>query len=305
MNILVTGAYGFLGRHVAAEFAKRGHLVLGCGRGAWDQADFGRWGLSRWYEGDVSKALLGSVEYKVDVIVHCAGGGSVAAANNDPIKDFNDTVGGLYEVLEFIRIDSPNTRLIYPSSPAVQGSHNETPFKVDDELLPVSLYGFHKKQSEDLCAAFRCLFNLDIFVVRLFSVYGSALRKQLLWDACNKLMAGNEVVEFWGAGSETRDFVHVIDVAELFIQIASSQVAGAPRIINCGSGKAITVKALVEKLRDRLGVSVDILFNGQSKPGDPRYYQACLDESCAFSWVPKVDLDDGLDGYVSWFLNDK
>lgn len=305
MNVLVTGAYGFLGRHMAANFAASGHKVIGCGRGVWAPEEFARWGVSEWYQGDIDVALLRSIEGHIDVIVHCAGGGSVGAAHASPLDDFQSTVAGLYEVLIYIKDYSSATRLIYPSSPAVQGAHDETPFRVDDAMQPVSVYGVHKKIAEELCGEFSKLFNLDIYVARLFSVYGTALRKQLLWDACSKLIENRPSVSFFGTGGETRDFVHVDDVARLFINIATADNPALPRLMNCGSGRATTVAQLVSLLKQRLKVSSEIGFSGQSKPGDPCFYQACLVEAEAFGWTPTLIVEAGLDEYVEWFVNER
>ena len=115
-----------------------------------------------------------------------------------------------------MRVYNPKAQLIYPSSPAVQGEHTNTPIKEDYVGKPASPYGYHKKIVEDLCQSYSEKYSLKISVVRLFSVYGNGLKKQLLWDAYNKIRYSSKEVEFWGTGEETRDFIHIEDVLIFF-----------------------------------------------------------------------------------------
>ena len=77
MNILITGAYGFLGRYVAKEFKKQGNYVSGIGHGKWDVEEYAKWGLDVWYETTITLEALLNINEKFDMIVHCGGSGSV------------------------------------------------------------------------------------------------------------------------------------------------------------------------------------------------------------------------------------
>ena len=83
---------------------------------------------------------------------------------------------------------SYNTKLIYPSSAAVYGFSNNLPLKEYSDLNPISPYGYHKKIVEELCRMYVEQYAVKVVVLRLFSVYGKELKKQLLWDACKKLL---------------------------------------------------------------------------------------------------------------------
>ena len=118
-KVLVTGAYGFIGRYVAREYHKNGYYVIGMGHGTWNLVDTNIWGIDEFYSCDITIESLAKYAIDIDVIVHCAGSGSVGFSVENPLQDFERTVQTTYFVLEFIRKYSYNTTLIYPSSAAV------------------------------------------------------------------------------------------------------------------------------------------------------------------------------------------
>src|SRR4051812_38158698 len=217
-TMLVTGAYGFVGRHVARAASRAGYAVSGIGHGTWTREEARAWGLQDWRTDDVTLESLLTYGGTPDVICHCAGSGSVGFSMTHPQQDFSRTVVGTLAVLEFIRQSSPQTRMVLPSSAGVYGHCETMPISIDTPLRPTSPYGFHKKMAEELCQSYARNFDVRCAIVRLFSVYGVGLRKQLLWDACQKI-SGNEL-EFFGTGKETRDWIHVDDAAALLILAA-------------------------------------------------------------------------------------
>lgn len=300
MIVLVTGANGFLGRHLAKRFAADGHTVIGLGRGNWPEAEYRAWGLAEWYQGGVCLALLGRIDVTPDLIVHCAGGGSVIRSVREPHADFTDTVQGTADVLEYARLHAPQARIIYPSSPAVQGVHDESPIRTTDPHRPVSPYGFHKMMAESLCDSYRMTYGLDISIIRFFSIYGAGLCKQLLWDACHKLSKGGQA-EFWGDGGETRDWVHVEDAVALVVCAAAAAREELPVLMNCGNGISHTTREVLCNLRDCLGVGTEVCFNGITREGDPRYYLADISEAERLGWRPEMPMEAGMRSYVEWF----
>lgn len=301
MNVLITGASGFLGRHLARHYAQQGHSVVGCGRGSWSADECAAWGVTEWHAGALTLELLQGVRRVPDLIVHCAGGASVIRSVQDPLGDFRDTVVGSAAVLEYARLHCSGARIIYPSSPAVQGAHDNSPISTGAPKNPVSPYGFHKMMAEGLCDSYRLNFGLAITIIRFFSVYGAGLRKQLLWDASLKLTSGAARAEFWGDGQETRDWVHVSDAVALVDSVASADCEEVPPVLNCGSGKPRTTQEVLSLLRDCLAVDTGIFFNGAMRVGDPRYYWAEIEAARSLGWRPRVSLEQGLQEYANWF----
>lgn len=298
MNILITGAYGFLGRYVAKEFKKHGNHVSGIGHGKWDVGDYTKWGLDSWYETTITLEALLTINKKFDVIVHCGGSGSVGFSWENPYEDFQKSVQGTLAILEYIRLQNPSCKFIYPSSPAVQGNLGHVQILEDMVATPVSPYGFNKKIAEELCLSYHHNFNIDIGVIRYFSIYGSGLRKQLLWDACKKINQSDKV-SFFGTGKETRDWIHVSDAASLLYQF-STKLEGY-EVINGGSGIETPINEIIFFLCEYMDKPVEVKFNGVVKEGDPIHFWANMDKANTLGWKPKINLEEGLKEYVNFF----
>jgi len=303
-KILVTGANGFLGKYVSKVYKDDGYHVTGLGHGEWISDEKEEWGIDDWICDDISFESLISLNQVFDLIVHCGGSGSVAFSLAEPKKDFERSVNTTLAVLEYVRLYNPNAQIIYPSSPAVQGVHDNTPIKEDDPCNPVSPYGLHKKIAEELCISYSQNFNLDIKIVRFFSIYGEYLKKQLLWDACKKLISSSLTVEFWGTGDETRDWIYVKDAAYLVKFLTDNIIT--EKIINGGVGIKHTVNETLLMLSNALGVDKEIVFNKVVKEGDPKYYWADTKILDKYGWCPSTSLEDGILKYASWFrsIND-
>ena len=118
-----------------------------------------------------------------------------------PMKTSTRTVATTAELLEWMRLAARNAKLVSVSSAAVYGAGHTGPIREEDALLPFSPYGYHKLMMENLCQSYAVNYGLSVMVVRLFSVYGSWLKKQLLWDMCSSLACGHAAI---GAGWHRR-----------------------------------------------------------------------------------------------------
>lgn len=297
-NILITGAKGFLGNYVSRHFKSLGYQTYGIGHGDLLVSECEDIGLDYWFKSDVSIKAILDIKVSFDVIVHCGGSGSVGFSVEYPYEDFKKTVDGTLEVLEYIRCYNQDAHFIYPSSPAVQGSCPDKPILEDYIGQPVSPYGYHKKIAEDLCRSYSEKYNIKISIIRLFSVYGIGLKKQLLWDACNKIVNSEKSVEFWGTGEETRDFIHVNDVVRLMSSVLTQDEVFL--IINGGSGVRTTVKKIVNMIKDFLDSNCEIYFNDQASEGNPRYYWAGIEKQMKIYTQEMIKLEDGVAQYIQW-----
>jgi UDP-glucose 4-epimerase len=299
-SVLVTGAHGFLGRYVAKCFKESGYRVAAIGYGRWPAAEYAAHGIDEWLEAGIELATLQSVPFSPDVIVHCAGSGSVGFSLQQPFEDFQMTVDSTLAVLEYMRLVCPGARLVYPSSAAVYGAQPDGLISEESPVAPLSPYGNHKLIAERLCQSYTASFNLDVAIIRFFSIYGPGLQKQLLWDACQKLTADNaDSILFFGTGRETRDWLHADDAAELILTVAEHD--SKLSIINGGSGTRTTIAGILALVAGQLGSNAAITFNGQDKPGDPRFYHADITRARSLGWSPAVRLEQGVASYVRWF----
>lgn len=298
-TVLVTGGAGFLGRAVAREYARRGWAVMGIGHSSWTVDEARRIGYSTWHSASVDLAGLSRITTLVDVVVHCAANGSVPYSLTHPLDAFRRTVQTTAEVLQFCRSLPRPPMIVYPSSAAVYGAAQDEALSESSPSNPVSPYGYHKRMTEDLLASYARHGGPRAAIIRFFSIYGPGLDKQLLWDASKKLTAGEPSVTFWGTGGETRDWIHVSDAARLIV--ASAQLEDPFTVLNGGSGQRTTVLDTLTLLREQLGSTSGIEFNGEVRAGDPRHYLADITRASALGWAPRVVLPDGLKEYATWF----
>jgi UDP-glucose 4-epimerase len=295
---LVTGAYGFIGRYVARRLAREGWRVIGLGHGTWAREEWQTWGIAEWHSADITLETLITYAGEPDVIVHCAGSGSVGFSMTHPYQDFQRTVATALAVLEYARLYAPKARIAYPSSAGVYGIVRNLPIAETDPRSPASPYGVHKCLAEDLCESYAKHFGISVAVVRLFSVYGAGLRNQLLWDAAQKIMRGEN--RFFGTGEEIRDWLHVEDAASLLITAASHASAGCP-MVNGGSGVGVTVREVLAELFACFERADAPNFSGMARSGDPAGYVAEISFARQWGWQPSIDLKDGLHDYSAWF----
>jgi len=305
-QIWITGTRGFIGRHLACWLSRQGHTVAGIGHGAWSPAEARAWGVDRWLDGNIQASNLEQLlrgGSSPDCIFHLAGGSSVGASIANPYQDFTRTVATTAELLEWMRLAALKARLIAVSSAAVYGAGHSGPIREEQALLPFSPYGYHKLMMENVCLSYAANYGLPITLVRLFSVYGSWLRKQLLWDMCSSLAAGTRRLVLGGTGEELRDWTDIRDVEralEFAMGLASD--AEAPAVFNLGSGQATTVGTIAAMVLQSWPAPARVVFSGKARPGNPCSLVAddWFLRKKGFRW--NVSVQSGVRNYVEWYL---
>jgi UDP-glucose 4-epimerase len=304
MIVWVTGANGFIGHHLTRELARAGETVHGLGHGAIQESERERLGLMHWLNGEIDSANLNALAHYAGLpstIFHLAGGSSVGLSIEQPYEDFARTVCSTARLLEWMRLFAPNCRLVVASSAAVYGANHSGPISEDAEALPMSPYGQHKLMMEQLCRSFAITFGVQSTVVRLFSVYGTDLRKQLLWDICSRLIRDERTLILAGTGAEVRDWIDVRDATRLLATIARSPQQERYRVLNGGSGIGTTVAAVARAIVKHWGKASNVRFSGICRPGDPfsLVAEGTKLRELPFSWL--IPSEQGIAEYVNWF----
>lgn len=299
----VTGGHGFIGRHLSKYLNRLGHTVASIGHGTWSSDNAKQWGIHYWIEADIGLIGFDSLCEKVgkpDYIYHIAGGSSVGIAMQVPLNDFERTVQSTAQLLEWVRTRSNQSKVILSSSAAIYGAGFVSPISENDSISPFSPYGYNKRMAELLLHSYARNFGIKAAIVRLFSVYGPELKKQILWDVLNRLADSPHSLEMFGTGKETRDFLHISDAVRL-LKTAEEYASDEVVTINGGTGNACTISHLVHRLCKVNGSNVSIHFNGQQRSGDPKYLVANTELARQLGFEPEIDLTTGLKEYTAWF----
>jgi len=302
-TIWITGARGFIGRHLARRLARSGDRIAGIGHGIWPQAEAARWGLTDWLNADVDGAnltRLAETGGAPDCVYHLAGGSSVGASLDAPLEDFRRTAASSAELLEWTCSNAPDAAVVAISSAAVYGDGHDGPIDEDGPVRPFSPYGFNKYVMEQLCRSYAQSAGSRVAIVRLFSIYGTELTKQLLWDLCTRLEADGEAPVLAGTGEELRDWLHVDDVAEL-LEKAAARASPEVTLVNGGRGAGLSVRSVVELVRAAWGDAPPVSFSGSRRPGDPFSLVAGTRRLEEWGFRSSVTPERGIADYVDWF----
>ncbi|MEA3210609.1 MAG: UDP-glucose 4-epimerase [Chthoniobacter sp.] len=297
-TVLITGAAGFLGRHCVRQFAQEGWRVIGLDDVPPESALLGdgvMFHRMKLPDPHLAELLLAEVP---SACVHSAGRASVGLSLTDPAADFRDNTVLTFEILEALRRNAPRCRFLFLSSAAVYGNPVSLPVSETHPPAPLSPYGYHKLQCELLCEEFARLFALPALSVRVFSAYGPGLRRQVVWDICERALTTGTLA-LHGTGRESRDFIHATDIARALVSLATTAPCEG-EIYNVASGEEMTIAALAGVVLAALGVNVEPVFDGAATPGNPLNWRADVSKLHALGFVPSISLKQGLQGVADW-----
>lgn len=295
-KIIVLGSSGFIGKAICKLLNEENISIIGM-----DVVPAPENKLSRFYQVGINEALFAAVlqEQSIDVIINAAGKASVKDSFDQPFADFTHNTVLNHVVLDAIHRYSPQTKMVLLSSAAVYGNPVRLPVQETDSLNPISPYGFHKMQSELIAREFYTCFNISTIVLRVFSCYGAGQRKLFLWDLCNKAMAAQKIV-LKGCGNESRDFVHVDDVASCIYHLIKKDIKGF-EIFNLASGRECSIRETAILLADKMGRGNEIDFEGAKNTGNPDNWVADTSKLTQTGFAVQTPFEKGIAAYADWF----
>jgi UDP-glucose 4-epimerase len=152
------------------------------------------------------------------------------------------------------------------------------------------------------------VYDLKISILRVFSVFGPGLRKQLFWDLsqlAHKAHAkGERTIVLQGAGTESRDFIFAKDVAKAALHIAHRVASSGFEIFNIGSGRETEIQDAASQLITHLNLNIDLAFDGNVRPGVPRNWRADVTKLSESGFSPEVSFNEGIGLVATWLKND-
>lgn len=234
-----------------------------------------------------------------DVCINCSGAASVPDSLVHPQRDFELNVSNVFKMLDAIRKHQPKCKFINISSAAVYGNPETLPVAEHAALKPVSPYGLHKKMAEDILQEFHTHYKIPTLSLRLFSVFGPGLQKQLFWDLYKKMLPDSTQIELIGTGNESRDFIYVKDVTNAF-DLVIRQCIFNGSVLNIANGIEVTIKEAVDAFAKELNWKGEINYSQTIRKGDPLNWKADITKITQAGYRQKYSLQDGLKEYTQW-----
>jgi UDP-glucose 4-epimerase len=288
MKLVVTGAAGVLGRHIARHFAETGWEVVG-----FDLTPFSEPGIESIVGNLTESSSIAEATRGADAIAHVGAIGDVYLAGERPDLAAAVNVVGTANVVK-AAVDA-GSRVIYASTWEVYGEPVREPLDEDHPTSPDHPYSITKLAGEALVLAATRLEGLSAIALRLGTAYGSGLRPNSVFRIfLDKAMAG-EPITIQGDGSQGRQFTHASDIARAFDMAARSDLSGMA--INVVSPETTTIKELADHIVSRY--PTELTF-GPPRPGDvPPARVSSARAEAELGWRAEVPFEEGIDRFIT------
>ena len=341
MNYLVTGGSGFIGSHLVEQLLKKGHSVINVD----NFDDFYDYkikikntleSVGNYVEfsfqdknSDIEKLqlLINDENYqihyqdirdydglekifnsnKIDLIIHLAALAGVRPSIERPLDYQEVNVKGtqnLYELCQKFNIK----KFVCASSSSVYGNNEKVPFSETDNVdRPISPYAATKKCSEVLGHVYHSLYNIDMILLRFFTVYGPRQRPDLAIHKFSKLITNNEEIPFFGDGSTARDYTFVNDIIDGVLKaiLFLEKNDNVYEIVNLGESEVITLREMISTLENTLNIKAKIKQLPMQK-GDVERTNADISKAkTLLNYEPKTNFQNGIKIFVEWFLRNR
>lgn len=315
-KVLVTGAAGFIGSHLAERLVCLGYQVVGLD----NFDDYYSPAIKReniraldtekgfsMIEGDIRDTdLLARIfsEHNIDLVAHLAARAGVRPSIEKPVLYQEVNIRGTINLLEASRTCGIK-QFVFASSSSVYGSNIKVPFNENDKVVnPTSPYASSKAAAELFCRTYHHLYGLPVTALRLFTVYGPRQRPEMAIHLFARMIDSGEEIPVFGNGTSKRDYTYISDIIDGMIQALTSQNQGF-EIFNLGDSHPVALEYLVSLLEDALEKKAKIKRQPMP-PGDMLITFAEISKARAgLAYQPAISIEEGIPLFIQWYLASK
>ena len=314
-KILITGATGFIGSHLAEYFVEKGYQVIGYDR----YNPNNNWG---WLEGSKYKSeieiILGDIRdydsvaksVKIcDTVLHLAALNGIPYSYVSPLAYIKTNIEGTYNILEASK-NSEISDVLITSTSEVYGTAQYIPMDEDHPLVGQSPYAASKISADQLAMSYFRSFDLPVKIVRPFNVYGPRQSPRAVIPSIILQLLINEDYNIKiGDTSPTRDFTYVNDICSSYLELLKSENHYG-EVINVGMGKEISISDLIKNITNILDIKDFTLIkeNKRYRPKKSEVNRLFCDNKKLIqntNWKAKYNLKEGLENTIKWFRENK
>ena len=308
---VVTGAAGFIASKVCEDLLYDGHSVIGIDNfdpvydlriKEWRLKKFSKHPNFNFYRDSIcDQEELRTIFHnhpEIDGVINLAAKAGVRDSLVDPWSYYETNLSGTLNLLEMCRQNGIK-KFILASTSSIYGENAPYPTPEDaDSSHPLQPYAASKKAAETLCYSYHFLYEIDVTVVRYFTVYGPAGRPAMSMFRFNKWISEGETVHVFGDGTQTRGFTYLDDISRGTI-LALKPVGF--EIFNLGGHESISINDLVKKFESAIGKPARIEYS-PAHPADMSASWANVEKAKRLlGWGPKFTLDEGIQQVVKWY----
>ena len=242
-------------------------------------------------------------ENEIDVVMHLAAMAGVRPSIENPVLYQEVNCMGTQNILEEMKAHNVKN-LVMASSSSVYGNCKEVPFREDMIVdFAISPYAATKKANEVMTHVYHKLFDMNVIMLRFFTVYGPKQRPDLAINKFTRLMLNNEKIPMFGDGSTSRDYTYVEDIIDGILKSCNYVETNnnVYEIINLGSNNPISLKNMIDTIAKVLDI-VPVIEELPMQPGDVDKTYACIDKAKKLlGYEPKYSFEEGIRNFVEWY----
>ena len=310
MNVLVTGADGFIGSHIAKALADKRANVTTIVRDVKKTSNLDVLNLRskvNVIHGDLVNfhdCERTINEYDIQFVFHIAAQAIVGPANRSPLSTFESNIKGTWNILEACRLSKTVKGLIVASSDKAYGQQKKLPYTEESQLNGYYPYDASKACAEILARCYYMTYNLPLAITRNANTYGPAdmNMSRIIPDVITTILRGEQPI-IRSDGTPERDYMYIKDAVSAYLTLAENlhrkEVVG--QAFNFGTGKPISVIDLYNKIIKLMGKNTKPKILGEAKNEIDRQYLAIDKVKKILKWQPGYTIDRGLKETIEWY----